>query len=474
MKTFIGLHQKTMILKSIRKQTLMQKKIFIIFYISFFIGIGNIYSQEQNKGDILIDEVVALVGDEMIMYSDIEAQYFQMKAQGLPTGKNLKCEIFEDLLFQKLLINQAELDSIVVNESQVESELERRMQYFISQIGSKEKLEEYYDKSVVEIKEELRDVIKDQMVSEKMKNEITKDIKITPSEVRKYFNTLPEDSIPTVEAEMEIKHIVNKPPVTEEEIDFVKAKLKKTRRRILEGESFKTLAALYSEDPGSAKKGGELGFFSRGELYPEYEAVAFGLEKGEISPIVKTKAGYHIIQLIERRGEQINTRHILMKPKVSTMALVKAKKKLDSIGILIKNDTLSFSEAAKKFSDDDSKVKGGDIINPATGNTKFKLSDIDPSMYYVVSKMDVGEISDPVLMETKEGNKAYRILYIKSLTKEHQADIDKDYSFIKELALQKKQQKAIEEWINQKKNNIYIDINENYKKCDFNYKWGYQ
>ena len=429
-----------------------------------------IVAQNNNEGT-LIDEVVAIVGNKIIMHSDIESQYLQMQAQGIASGTDLKCQLFEELMFQKLLVNQADLDSIVVDEGQVESELERRMQYFIRQIGSREALEEYYNKNVSEIKEELRDVISEQMVSEKMRSEITKDIKVTPSEVRNYFKSIVKDSIPVIEPKLQIAHIVIEPPVSEEEIDLVKAKLRKTRKRIEEGESFKTLAALYSEDKGSAARGGELGFYSRGELYPEYESVAFSLKKGQLSQLVKTKAGYHLIQMIERRGEQINTRHILMKPKVSTMQLLKAKTKLDSLAKEIKNEEISFEEAAKKYSDDPSKTNGGVIINPVSGNTEFKLSEIDPSMYFIVSKMKVGEVSAPVVMETEEGNKAYRIFYLIDRTEEHNATLEEDYSYIKDMAMKKKQEDVIKEWINNKKDNIHITINNKYKDCKFQFNW---
>lgn len=443
-----------------------------LFFVLLLLTSTNTYSQEANSNSgVTIDEVVAVVGNKIIMHSDIESQYLQMQAQGIATGPDLKCDLFEDLIFQKLLVNQADLDSIVVDASQVENELDRRMEYFIRQIGSREALEEYYNKSIADIKDELRDVISEQMVSEKMKNEITKDIKVTPSEVRNFFKALPKDSIPNVEPKLEIAHIVIEPPVSEEETDLVKAKLRKIRKRIEEGESFKTLAALYSEDKGSAAKGGDLGFFSRGELYPEYESVAYSLEKGQVSQLVKTKAGYHIIQMIERRGEQINTRHILMRPKVSTMQLLKAKNKLDSVALEIKNEKITFEEAAKQFSDDPSKINGGVIINPMEGNAEFKLSDIDPSMYFVVSKMKVGEVSEPVAMETEGGNKAYRIFHLISKSEEHEATLEEDYTFIKSLALQKKQVEIMKEWIDNKKDNIHISINKEYKECEFQFNW---
>lgn len=459
-------------LRFIRPQGKQFLSIVSVFLFTWFFTIAKAQNTDNKEGKI-IDEVIAIVGDKIIMHSDIESQYLQMLAQGNIPNPDLKCKIFEDFLFQKLMVNQAELDSVVVPDNQVESELERRLQFFINQIGSTEKLEEYYDKSISEIKDDLKEIIKEQMLSEKMKSEIVKDLKVTPSEVRNFFNSLPQDSIPMVESEMEIGQIVIEPPVSEEEIELVKARLKEIRRRILDGESFKTMAALYSEDKNSAARGGELGFFNRGELYAEYEAVAFNLKEGDVSQVIKTKAGYHIIQLIERRGEQINTRHILLRPKVTTMALIKAKNSLDSIVQLVRSDTISFEEAALKYSDDPGKINGGLLINPYSGNTKFKISEIDANIYFTISKLKIGAVSDPVIMETEEGNKAYRVLYVKSLSDEHLANLKDDYAFIKELAIQKKHAKAIHNWINKKKDNVFITINDNYKNCKMQFNWKY-
>ena len=287
----------------------------------------NAWSQEQ-----VIDEVVAVVGANYILQSDIEAQYIQFRMQGgITDARATRCQILEDLLFQKLMLNQAELDSVVVTDEQIEQTMDARFRYYIQQFGSQEKLEQFYKKSLIEIREEFKTLVKEQLMVDEVQQKIIKDLKVTPSEVRAYFNSLPKDSIPVIDTEYEVGQIIKEPAINKEELEATRERLKSLRDRIIKGESFGTLAVLYSDDPGSAKKSGEIGFVGRGQLYPEYEAAAFGLKKGEISEIIKSKAGYHIIQLIERRGEQINTRHILLMPKISDSDIQKASKLLDSV-----------------------------------------------------------------------------------------------------------------------------------------------
>jgi len=284
-----------------------------------------------NAQEVIIDQVVAIVGDKIILESEVETQYVQYRMQGDIRGSSsaVKCEIMENMVFQKLMVNQAEIDSVEVSDSQVESEMDRRLRYYISQFGSQEKLEEFYQKSLIEIKEEFKEMVKEQMMVENVQHSITQDVKITPTEVRSYFKSIPKDSIPLVNSEVEIGQIVKQPPINVKEKIAIKEKLVEIRNRIIEGEAFSTLAVLYSEDPGSAKNGGELGLYGRGELYPEFEAVAFKLEKDELSEIVETEAGYHILQLIERKGDYVNVRHILLRPKVSPFDLVAAKSTLN-------------------------------------------------------------------------------------------------------------------------------------------------
>lgn len=419
----------------------------------------------------VIDNVLAVVGGHVVLKSDVETQYLQFTAQGSKGGPDLKCELFEELLFQKLMLHQAEVDSLEVSENQVESELDRRLRYFIYQIGSQEKLEEYYKKSITDIKNEFRDYIKEQLLVQQVQSKITENIKITPTEVREFFNSIPKDSLPLVSSELEIGHIVKIPHVSDSIKSETRKRLNDLRERIINGEDFGALAVLYSEDPGSAKKSGELGFTNRGELYPEFEAVAYNLKGNEVSQVIESKAGYHIIQLIERRGERINVRHILIQPKPSIEDIAAAKKYLDSIYSLIDTHQYSFTEAALKFSDDPSKNNNGIIINPQTLTSKFEIDDIEPGLFFIVDKMKQGELSKPVPMRTDEGNQAYRLVYLKTRTEPHTANLKDDYDKIQTLALQFKQNKETQKWIDNKLKTTYINILDNAYECVFKNKW---
>ncbi|MGD0711303.1 MAG: peptidylprolyl isomerase [Bacteroidales bacterium] len=443
-------------------------KKFILFLTLFFIA-GIRLSQSQNK---VIDQVVAIVGRHMIMQSDIENQYLQYVMQGYnKTDSNFKCNLLEQTLYEKLLLNQAEVDSLTVSESQIESDLDRRIKYFSKQMGGDEQLEKYYNKSIPQIKEDFRDVIKNQLLQQNMESKITEKIKVTPSEVKKFFNNLPKDSVPTVSSKVEVGEIVIGPKVNEEEKNKAKDKLSAIRDRIVKGEDFATLAVLYSEDEGTASKGGELGFTDRGELDPAFAAAAFKLKANEISPIIQSQFGYHIIQLIERRGEKINVRHILIRPKVATEDLLNAKLKLDTIYSLIKADSITFEKAALKYSSDPSRTNGGLMINPESGSSKFEPDQLDQSVFFVVDKLKVGEFSKPVPMKTDDGKQAYRILYLKSRTEPHRANMKDDYDFIQQAALKQKQSKASQEWVKKEAAVTYIHIADEYKDCKFNYHW---
>jgi peptidyl-prolyl cis-trans isomerase SurA len=425
-----------------------------------------------NEGFVL-DQVIAVVGGNIILQSDLDAQYTQYLMQEGETGENeeIRCAMLESMLFQKLLLNQAELDSVTVSDGQVEAEMDRRLRHYISLFGSQEKFEEFYQKSTLEFKDELRDQVKDMMMIEKVQQTITENVNITPSEVKAFYRELPEDSIPFINSEVEMAQIVKMPPVNQEEIERVKNKLQELRYRVINGESFATLAILYSEDPGSAKKGGELGLYGRGEMYPEFEAASFALKGDEVSEIVKTEAGYHIIQLIERRGEYINVRHILIRPKVSPTDLAKAKKELDSIADLIENGTYTFEEAVKNFSEDPSKNNNGLVLNPMSGTSLFEADQLDPKVFFVIDKLEVGELSVPVQFQTPEGKDAYRILQLRKRTEPHKANLKDDYDRIQEWALEHKKQDVITKWVEDKSSNTYVRVNDEYKNCDFVNSW---
>ncbi|MBC8265873.1 MAG: peptidylprolyl isomerase [Flavobacteriales bacterium] len=419
----------------------------------------------------IIDGVEAIVGDEVILTSDIQTQYQQYLAQGYTNRGDIKCNIIEDLLYQKLLLNQAKLDSLEVSNKEIESELEKRIRYFIGQVGSKEKLEEFYGKSIIQIKSEFRDLINEQLLSQKMQGGITAGVKVTPSEVKKYFNNLPKDSLPTVEAEVEISQIVLKPEISEQEKQRVKSKLESFKDRIIKGEDFKVLATLYSDDPGSAKNGGELGFVGRGDLVPAFEAAAYKLKGNEISKIIKSEFGYHIIQLIERRGEQINVRHILLKPKVSSTQLLETKQEIEKIAIQISKGEITFEKAALDFSDDESKNNEGLLINPNSGSSMFVMKDLDPNLYFVIEKMKEDEVSAPIIMQTADGEKAYRLIKLRKKTIAHTANLIDDYDKIQNASLSEKRQKIINDWLKEKIAQTYIKLYVELQGCTFNQKW---
>jgi len=445
---------------------------FFVFLIIFLVVVPW-NARTQSSSDSIIDGLVAVVGANIILKSDIEGQYFQIRSQGniQGTATSLKCQILEDMLIQKLILHQAQVDSVKITDDQVESEMDRRMRYFVSQAGSPERLEEHFQKTLVEIKAELRDVVREQLFV-KMENEkIIKDITITPSEVKSFFRKLPKDSIPEISSEMEIGVIVKIPLIGAEEKQMVKLKLKSFKERIAKGDDFSTLAVMYSEDPGSSKQGGELGMFKRGDMRPEFEAAAFKLKPGEVSDIVETEDGFHLIQMIERRGEYVNVRHILLQPQVTLFNLNKAKLSLDTVASLIDTKKLTFEQAVLKYSDDPGKINGGLMINPIVGGTRFEASQLDPKVAFIVDKLKVGEISAPVLMKTDRGKQEYRLYYLKLRTKPHKANLDEDYARIQQMALEKKQMEAMNDWITKKAESSYINILDEYRNCPFKRKW---
>jgi peptidyl-prolyl cis-trans isomerase SurA len=427
----------------------------------------------MSQEEYVVDQVVAVVGKNIVLESDIETQYLSYRLQGGISGSasEIRCVILEDILYQKLMASEAEVDSIEVSDIQVESELDRRLGMFINQFGSQEKLEAYYDKTLVEIKRELYDIVKDQLVTQQVQSGIIEGVTVTPSEIRSYYRSLPTDSIPLIKTEYVIAEIVKNPPVNIEEKIRVKEQLLELRKRILQGESFSTLAILYSQDPGSAKDGGELGFYGRGQLYPEFEAVAFKLKDGEVSNVVETEAGYHIIQLIERKGDYINVRHILLIPKVAPEDLMAARHELDSVAQLIRADSITFDEAVEKFSDADNKNSEGLLINPYTGSNTFEAEQLDAQVSFTIEKMEVGELSNPVPMKTDDQKDAYRLLLLKKKTEPHRASLEQDYAKIQEWALQDKQRRIVDKWINEKARKTYIRIIDRYKDCTFANDW---
>jgi peptidyl-prolyl cis-trans isomerase SurA len=443
----------------------MKKLILIATILSFGMSL---FAQEKQ----IIDKVVAIVGSNMVTLSDIEAQYFQYQAQGAKATADLKCQIYENMILQKLLVAQAAIDSVEVTEKEVQAELDSRLLNFIRQAGSEQALEEYFNKSIEEIKEDFKDDVREQLLTGRMQNNILGEISVTPAEVNSFYRELPKDSLPLIEAEFEYAQILLYPDLSKDEIQAVYDKLNDFKTRVESGKSkFATLAVLYSKDPGSAANGGELGFVSRGELVPEFAAAAFNLKPNEISKVVKTDYGYHIIQLIERKGDQVNVRHILLQPEISFTSEKSASNKLDSIAMLISVDSLSFEEAAMRFSQDkDTRLNGGKLINMYTGTSKFTIKEINGEDLAYLKKMKIGEISKPVISADKTGAKVYKILKLISMSEAHIANLEKDYQRIQELATEKKKQNELYEWVLEKQKSNYIKIDDEYKSCNFHYK----
>ena len=428
---------------------------------------SNVSAQETK----VIDQVVGMVGNSMILMSEIEAQYLQMQAQGVSVTSNTKCEIFEEMLLQKLFLNQAIIDSIVVTDKDVTQQINHRISSMTEQLGGEKKIEEYFNKPISEIKNYFRDIIKDQLLTQKMQAKITEGQKVTPSEVKTFFKSMPKDSLPIVPTQFEIQQIEKKPPMTRDEKNKLRDRLNSIRERILKGENFGTLAVLYSEDPGSAANGGELGFATRSTFVPEFAAVAFSLKVGETSRIVETEFGFHVIQLVEKRGEQANFRHILLTPKMDAGSKLRAKHFLDSIHTLLKKDTVKFEQRAAFNSDDvDTRANGGLMVNPQTGNSKFEVKHLDPEMNYTIKGMKVGDISEPFEASDAKGRKVYRIVKLKSKVEQHTASLESDYQLILDMALANKKQKTLDAWIKEKQKTNYVRIDPLYKNCTFRYK----
>jgi peptidyl-prolyl cis-trans isomerase SurA len=422
------------------------------------------------RGQMVIDRIVAVVGEHRILQSDVETQYLQNRAQGIPMPGDPKCSVLEDYLSQKLLVNQAKIDSVEVSEGTVEMELDGRLEYFINMIGSQQALEEYFGKSIIQIKEDMRESVRESILMRQMHGNITKDVRVTPSEVRNYYNSLSRDSVPYIDSKIEISQIVMYPEVKEEAVFATKQKLLDLRKRILNGEKFSTLAVLYSEGP-SAPKGGEIGFMGKGELDPAYAKAAFSLKEGGISTIVESSFGYHIIQLIERREDRVNTRHILMKPEIDPEAIVATRRKLDSIARLIRTDSIGFDLAARIYSQDrNSAVNGGVMVNPLDNTTEFEMDDLQPAEFVALRDLNVGEITDAFKAEDENGKEVYKIILLQNRTRPHRANLKDDYKVLQGMALERKQEEAFQMWLDEKIEGTYVKIDNSFAGCEFQKK----
>ncbi len=422
------------------------------------------------------EEVAWVVGDEPIFKSDIEEQYQQALYERIPIDGNPYCVIPERMAVEKLFLHQAKSDTVEVSNSTVMQSVESRINYFIANLGSKEKVEEYFRKPLPELREQLIDVVRDQYTIQEVQRKLTKNIKATPADVRRYFNTLPKDSLPMIPQQVEVKIITINPVIPQQEIDDVKARLRDYSQKVNNGESeFSTLAILYSED-GSSTYGGEVGFRGKAELLPEYAAAAFNLnDTKRVSKIVETEAGFHIIQLIEKRGDRINTRHILLRPKVAQKDIDDAQLKLDSLrtDILAAKNNLTFEQAALYVSQDkDSKNNNGVMLNEKTHSNLFEMADLPSEVGKVVATMKEGEISKPfVMMNPKTNRQQVAIVKLSKRNEAHSADFADDYQVLKELYEGYKREETLKKWIEEKQKSTYVFIEEGWRNCEFKYKW---
>lgn len=423
----------------------------------------------------VVDEVIWVVGDEPILKSDVEVMRMQGMAEGVSWGSNPDCSIPEQIAVQKLFLHQAAIDSIEVTESEIAQGVEQQISRWIEVAGGQEKLEEYRKQSLSEMRTQLHDEFKNQQLIQKMKQELVKDIKVSPAAVRAYFRNLPEDSIPFVPTEVEVQIIERAPKIKQEEINRVKDELRNFTDRVTKGETtFATLARLYSEDPGSARQGGEMDYIGRGLLDPAFANVAFNLtDPKKISKIVETEFGYHIIQLIDKRGDKIKCRHILLKPRVSQDEIVAATHQLDSISNDIRAGKFSFDEAAVYLSDDkDTKNNRGLMSNStADGMTsRFQMKDLPTEVARAVDTLKVGDISQPFQMINAKGKTVVAVVKLKNRVEGHKATITEDFQVMKDVVLAKEREKTLNDWVADKIKHTYVRMNSRYKDCNFQYQ----
>lgn len=423
-----------------------------------------------------VDKIAGVVGSSIILQSDIEQMYTQYIVQGAQVSPDLRCQILQTQLTQKILAQQAVIDSVSVKDDEVDNEIDRRMRSMIQRAGSQDRLEQFLGRSVIQYKDEIRNEIRESMVAERMRGKITEKISVTPLEVKNYFEKIPKDSLPSFNKEVEVGEISFNPTLTKDEKEMYRQKAEELRNRVKGGEDFATLARLYSQDPGSAPQGGDLGFAERGTFVKEFSAMAFRLKAGEISPVFETDFGFHFLQVIERRGEQVHVRHILVTPQITQASLDRAKAKADSIYTqLTSNKKIDFSSAAAFYSDDkDTKYNGGMMLNAdnvQNRSTYIPTDKLDPQVALVVDTMKVAEISHPVLYTGQDGKKSYRIFYLKSVTDAHKANLAQDFPKIKDAAYNDKLNRTVSEWFEKKRKQTFIRIDPEYQGCAMVKKW---
>ena len=434
---------------------------YILLKITFFCSVNFAFSQST----VVVDEIIVRVDDYIVLRSELESTYLDILSRGQRISGNTKCAVLKDLITTKLLVAKAEIDSILVDDGEVDQELNSRMALIINQIGSEEEIERYYNKTIAEFKRELFDDIREQLLARKMRQELLNDVVVSPEEVRRFYEDIPKDSLPYFSTQVKVSQIVISPEIGRSQKDKVKKELMDIRNRILNGESFEILATLYSQDPGSAQNGGNLGFVGRGAFQPEFEAEVFKLKPGEISMPIETQFGYHIIQLIEKRGNFFNSRHILIQPDFSEKDISKTINFLDSLKEMVYSDSVSFEELARKYSEDKFTSSFGGYFTDQSGGENVLVEELDPVIFFTIDTMNIGDISVPFETRTDQGKLAYRIIYFKEKTLPHLGNLESDYQRFRAFTLNNKQSEELNSWFEEVKNEVFIKINSEYNSC---------
>ena len=441
----------------------------ILFILTVFV-----FEVSGLHGQLIIDRIIGHVGGEIILYSDVEKNVSYMTDSGWPDDESTYCLVIEDLLMRKLLINQAKIDSVLVLDAEVEAQLEARIANILRNMGNDmQRFEQIYDKTVDQVRDEMREPMKNQMLSQRMQEQIMDAVEATPSEVVEFYNRIPKDSLPYFNSEVEISEIVYTIPYNDSAKAQALGKINSLRDRVMNGEDFGELATIFSDDPGSARQNGNLGLQPRGTFVPEFEAVAYNLEIGEISYPVETQFGYHIIKLNRRQGNMLDLQHILIKPKLTYEDVEKGKLLLDSLKGMILKDSISFESIVRDYSDESERSysNAGRIMNPNTGNNFWEVGELDSDVYFAIADLEPGEISDPVEFDSPARDKKLKLFLLHSRTKPHQATLELDYSRIQKLASEEKRFKKFEEWLKKRIKTTYIDIEKDFVLCDSLEDW---
>ncbi len=441
---------------------------FSIVLVGILLMISAISLPAQDSTGIILDKIIANIGGELLLLSEVQEQVAILEERGQSLGANTDCAVLQNSFVQKLLLNQARLDSILVSDDELDAQLEARVEQILGMMNNDiEFFENYYGMTIKEVKDEFRIDLEEQLLIERMQSQIVNNVQLTPTEVKDFFGSIHPDSLPYFNSEVEYREVIMRPAPNESSKMAVKDLLEGLKKRVEEGEEFSELASIYSEDPGSAAKGGDLGWQKRGTFVPEFEAAVFNLQPMELSPIIETQFGYHLIQLIERRGDNINSRHILISPELTDEDVEGSIALLDSVRLEILKDSMSFELAVKKYSHEKegSATNGGRVVNPSSGNTFFEIDQLEPDIYFTLDSLEIDEISMPFSDRNYKGDIVVRFIQLLSRTDPHQANLNVDYHRISLAAKEQKKSKALSDWMDEKVGSTFIRIDEEYERC---------